>query len=121
MPVRLLTDRVMKWPDAEIVRAAATRWAESVGSMRDEVRAIGIFGSYARGDWGVGSDLDAIIIVDETETPYERRALVFSLPDLPVPVDLLVYTASEWDLLHTGGMRRAAEEMVWLYRRSGNR
>jgi predicted nucleotidyltransferase len=118
MPVRLLTDRVMKWPDAETVRAAAARWAASVGSTRGEVCAIGIFGSYARGDWGVGSDLDAVIIVDEIDAPYERRALAFDLPDLPVPVDLLVYSASEWEQLHAGGMGRAADEMVWLYRRA---
>lgn len=117
MPVRSLSDRVMKWPDAATVRAAAARWAGTVASVRDDVRAIGIFGSYARGDRGVGSDLDVVIIIDETDLPYERRSLTFDLPDLPVPVDLLVYTASEWDRLDSGGMRRAAEEMAWLYRR----
>ncbi len=119
MPVRLLTDRVIQWPDAETVRAAAIEWAGSIAAKHDEVRTIGIFGSYARDNWGVGSDLDAIIIVDETDAPYERRALTFDMPILPVPVDLLVYTASEWDRLERGGMRRAAEEMVWLYRRDG--
>lgn len=114
MPVRSLTDRVMKWPDGEAVRAAAVEWAETISSRHDEVRAIGIFGSYARGDWGVGSDLDAVIIVDQTNAPYERRAIPFALPDMPVPVDLLVYTAAEWDRLKDDGMRRAAEEMVWL-------
>jgi predicted nucleotidyltransferase len=41
------------------------------------VLEIGYFGSYARGDWGVGSDVDLIVIVAESELPRERRAVEF--------------------------------------------
>jgi predicted nucleotidyltransferase len=83
---------------------------------------IGLFGSYARGDWGVGSDLDLIAVVDNSDVPLERRALSFDLLGLPVPADLLVYTVQEWDrLLAEGGRfaRVVAAESVWLYEREG--
>jgi predicted nucleotidyltransferase len=35
----------------------------------------GYFGSYARGDWGVSSDLDLILIVKHSDLPFWRRAL----------------------------------------------
>jgi predicted nucleotidyltransferase len=57
---------------------------------RPELRALGYFGSYARGDWGVGSDLDIVAVVATTDVPFDRRALHWDLSTLPVPVDLLV-------------------------------
>jgi predicted nucleotidyltransferase len=60
---------------------------------------LGYFGSYARGDWSVGSDLDLLIIVDDSRLPFERRAIEWDVTNLSVPVDLLVYTAKEWQAL----------------------
>lgn len=51
------------------------RWAQKVAREHPEMVRIGYFGSYARGNWGVGSDLDFV--------PYG---------ELPVSADLLVYT-----------------------------
>lgn len=38
--------------------------AERVAGVRKDVLQIGYFGSYARDDWGVGRDLD-LIVIDE--------------------------------------------------------
>lgn len=89
-----------------------------MGQARAEVARIGVFGSYARGDWGVGGDLDLVAVVDTSDQPYERRALSFDLLEFPVPAELLVYTVSEWDRLRSEGGRFArvlAAETVWLY------
>jgi predicted nucleotidyltransferase len=81
------------------------------------VRRIGYFGSYARGDWGVGSDLDLIVVVQRSEQRFERRPAEWDLTALPVPADLLVYTEDEWRALD----RRARfpqtieRETVWVY------
>jgi predicted nucleotidyltransferase len=64
---------------------------------RPDVLRIGYFGSYARGDWGVGSDLDLIVIVDHGADSFERRGLLFDVSFSPVSVDLLVYTQAEWE------------------------
>lgn len=118
MPIRRLSERVLKWPDAEEVRSAAARWAESTATVNPDVRAIGIFGSYARGDWGVGSDLDAVVVVDDDGPSSRKRSLQFDTTGLPIPVDLLVYTEAEWDEIKAGGMKRPAGEMIWLYSRT---
>ena len=72
MPVRSLNSSVLKWPDAKTVDAAARRWAEKIAQDKKYVLKIGYFGSYARGDWGVGSDLDLIIIVENNRLRNAR-------------------------------------------------
>jgi hypothetical protein len=84
---------------------------------RDVLR-VGYFGSYARDDWGVGSDLDLVVIVADTDQPFEKRGLKFDTTLLPVPADLLVYTASEWEALQKEGRgfpRTLQRETVWVY------
>ena len=79
---------------------------------------IGYFGSYARGDWGVGSDVDVVLIVDAVAGPFESRSRAWDLTGLPVPADLLVYTAGEWEAMK--GSRfglQLRKETCWIYTR----
>ena len=116
MPVRSLTSSVLAWPDASSVDRAARRWAEDVASQDPGIVRIGYFGSYARGDWGVGSDLDLVIVVKRAEAPFERRACAWDLTGLPVPAEALVYTTEEWQsLAGTPFGRTLAGECVWIY------
>ncbi len=118
MPVRSLSSSVLKWPDAEEVDRAVRSWAMEEGARRKEVLRIGYIGSYARGDWGVGSDLDLLIIVEKSGLPFERRALEWDTSPLPVPVDLWVYTPEEWDEManrKSRFYREAVKEAVWVY------
>ncbi len=119
MPVRSLSSPVLKWPDEREVDQAVRRWVERAVASRPEVLRVGYFGSYARGDWGVGSDLDLVIIVERAEEPFERRAAQWDTTELPVPVELLVYTQAEWKRLAQGGRFYATvmREAVWVYSR----
>ncbi|MBI2466505.1 MAG: nucleotidyltransferase domain-containing protein [Candidatus Rokubacteria bacterium] len=99
MPVRSLSSSVLKWPDRAEVDRAVRRWAARVAAVRPETLQIGYFGSYARGDWGPGSDLDIVVIVEHADEPFERRAARWDSTELPVPADVLVYTAEEWRAL----------------------
>lgn len=47
-------------------------------------------GSYARGEQGAGGDLDALLIVSETDVPFIERAAMWDLLSLPVPADVAV-------------------------------
>ncbi len=119
MPVRLLNSSVLKWPDAPSVDQAARRWADRVLRERKQIRRIGYFGSYARGDWGVGSDLDLIVVVDDSDQPFERRARDWDTTELPVPTDVLVYTWKEWESLQQKRFRQTiVDEAVWIYDRN---
>jgi uncharacterized protein len=117
MPVRSLRSSVLKWPTEATVHEAVLSWAERIRRERRDVVRIGYFGSYARGDWGVGSDLDLIVVVEGSELPFDRRGVSFDKDRLPVPADLLVYTRDEWETLLTSGSRFArtvTREAVWL-------
>ncbi len=118
MPVRSLASSVFRWPNKQSVDRAVRAWAhDAVAGRRDIVR-VGYFGSYARGDWGVGSDLDLVVVITHSSKPPNRRALEWNLSDLPVSADLIVYTEQEWNQLQQAGARFArtlAEETVWVY------
>ena len=115
MPVRSLSSSVLKWPDAKTVDAAARYWAGKILQDRQGVLGIGYFGSYARGDWGVGSDLDLIIIVESCGQPFLRRSEEWNVTELPVPADVLVYTKEEWQSLSKGRFYQTVmQEAVWI-------
>lgn len=121
MPVRSLTSSVVAWPDAETVERALRRWAEEAARLRPELRRVGYFGSYARGDWGVGSDVDVVIVVASSPTAFSRRAAEWDLTRLPVPADVLVFTEDEWRSTLESGRRFARvarDEVVWVYDRA---
>lgn len=108
---------MLAWPDRETVDRAVRRWALAESATRRALVRLGYFGSYARGDWGVGSDLDLVAIVTSADDPFDRRALAWDLTVLPVPAELLVYTESEWEALVESGGRFARtldRDVVWV-------
>jgi predicted nucleotidyltransferase len=124
MPVRSLNSSVLKWPDRDQVDHAVREWAARVEPNRRGVVALRYFGSYARGDWGVGSDLDLIMILDHTDQCFERRALSWDLTELPVPASLLVYTLPEWERLRQEGgrfVRTVERETLWVFKKIDRR
>ena len=117
MPVRLLNSSVFKWSDAVTVGHAVRCWAERVSQERKDIIRIGYFGSYARGNWGVGSDLDLVIIVKSSSLPFNRRAVEWDTIELPVPTDVLVYTEGEWQRMdrQTRFFKMLNEETIWIF------
>ena len=79
MPVRPCTTSVFRWPDAREVDGAVRRWAAALGQAHADVLRIGYIGSYARGDWGVGSDIDLFVLVERSDRPFEQRS---GLPEI---------------------------------------
>lgn len=57
-----------------------------------------IFGSYANGLQNVDSDLD-ILIVQDSDLPMHKRGfdIRMSLIDTMIPMDILIYTKSEFE------------------------
>lgn len=117
MPVRSLNSSVVRWPDADTVLSALTIWAHEIAIARPAVERVGCIGSYARGDWGPGSDLDVVIVLRGSDLPFIERAAAFDTTSLPVPCDLLVYTTDEFARV-TGESTRFArvlrEEARWV-------
>lgn len=57
-----------------------------------------LFGSYAKGTQGNGSDID-LLIIQETELPSYKRGIDIrlSLIGTKMPIDILVYTKNEFE------------------------
>ena len=121
MPVRSLSSSVLRWPDAQAIDHAVRCWAEKTAADRKDVVRMGYFGSYARGDWGVGSDLDVVIVLESSEEPFERRGTAWDVTGLPVPADVLVYTEEEWGSFSQQRLfyQTMMRETVWVYVRGG--
>ncbi len=120
MPVRSLNSPVLKWPDRQAVEAALGAWLADELRARRGVHRVGFFGSYASNTWGPGSDLDLVAVIDDgPEVPaFTERSASWRTERLPVPVDLLVYTKSEWGRLIAGESafgRLMRTGVVWVY------
>jgi len=118
MPVRSLTSSVFSWPGKDQVDREVRKWVKEEIGKHPELRRLGYYGSYARDDWGVGSDLDIIAIVENSPHPFDRRSLSWDLNSLPVPTEIRVYTVNEWAHLLTENPRfvqTIQKEAVWIY------
>jgi uncharacterized protein len=117
MPVRSLSSSVLTWPDRQTIDRAVWAWADKVAAQRPDLVRVGYFGSYARGDWGPGSDLDLIVVVKSDHEAFSRRSAKWDTTNLPVPADLLVYTVEEWRRLDPNSLfsRTLSREAVWVY------
>ena len=120
MPVRSLSSSVIAWPGKNQVESAVAAGALELSKRCDGLVAVGYFGSYARGDWGVGSDLDLIVVLGQSGLPFGRRSVPMETGKLPVPVDMLIYTRSEFEEMMRRGGRFAATlhaEAEWVWQR----
>jgi len=112
---------VFVWPDRDRVDRAVRLWAAKASTEHPWLVRLGYFGSYARGDWGVGSDLDLLAVVTWSDQPFFRRALAWNLNGLPVPAEILILTEAEWQAQQADRGRFArmlADEIVWVFSRN---
>jgi predicted nucleotidyltransferase len=118
MPVRSLSSSVLVWPNRDFVEARLRAWTAEQARHRPDLIAVGYIGSYAKGNWGVGSDLDVILVIESSDLAREKRSLDWDTAILPVPVDLFIYTREEWKkLIRTRSRfaRMAADAAVWVF------
>ena len=80
-----------------------------------------LFGSRARGDARRNSDFDVLVIKESSEPSYRRDApLYVALADLPVEVEVLVYTpeeVAEWAQVPQAFVTTATREGKTVYER----
>jgi UTP:GlnB (protein PII) uridylyltransferase len=118
MPVRSLTQSLLRWPEPELILAQVAAWAAAVAADHPGLVRVGVFGSYGRGDAGVGSDLDLLLIDRQAAGPQHQRLLTWPLADLPLSCDALVLTPQEHEDLMAGGSAMACallNECRWLW------
>jgi len=80
------------------------------------VQRVILFGSVARGEPGLASDLDLLIVWDTPLSFLARTVELYRHLQPRVATDLLVYTPDEMErMAHTPFVRRALEEGRVLY------
>jgi predicted nucleotidyltransferase len=102
------------------------------GLVRDIVRRIVdtaqpekviLFGSQARGTSRPDSDFDILVIKQSDEPRYRRSAPLYAaLADLPVEVEVMVYTpeeVEEWSEVPQAFITTAVREGTTIYERRG--
>jgi predicted nucleotidyltransferase len=96
------------------VQAAVNRLVEAFDPLR-----IIVFGSYARGDTDLHSDLDLLVVLPEVD--HKRKTAVAMrrvLSDLPVSKDVVVTTPDEIEKRRTSTwhiIARALDDGVTVY------
>lgn len=91
--------------------------ASKLAADDPNVLRIGYYGSYARGDWGVGSDLDLVILVKYARAERYMRGAEYPVEELPVPADVVVYTPEELEAVQASDLRFGGvlrDEVVWV-------
>jgi len=82
-----------------------------------------LFGSQARGASRPNSDFDVLVIKQSDEPRYRRSAPLYAaLADLPVEVDVMVYTpeeVEEWSEVPQAFVTTALREGTTIYERRG--
>lgn len=119
MPVRSLTQSVLRWPEPEQVMRQVEAWADQQGERVTSLVGVAVFGSYGRGHAGVGSDLDLLLIDAQARGPQYQRLRSWPLERLPLSCDALVLTPDEHQTLTAAGSRFAQElqrdaRWVWI-------
>lgn len=109
-------EAVLERRRAERDRLLATARA-FVAGLREtlDLRAAVVFGSVARGDFNVHSDVDLLLVVDGAPTDYWER--LRGLGEVPGEVEPVVWTAPEWRTRRIRGDPIAVEAVgdgVWL-------
>ena len=90
---------MLRWPTPSQVLPATRIWAERQALAHPELIALGVFGSYGRGDAAVGSDLDLLLIDRYATGTQSQRLPKWPLEELPLACDALVLTPEEFVFL----------------------
>jgi len=83
-----------------------------------KIRKIIIFGSFARGDYHKGSDLDLIIVGEFKERFIDRIGKILELNDSDLEIDVMVYTEKEFKKMiqeRRPFIQQALEEGIVVY------
>ena len=83
-----------------------------------KIRKIIIFGSFARGDYHKGSDLDLIIVGEFKERFIDRIGKILELNDSDLEIDVMVYTEEELQKMiqeRRPFIQQALEEGIVVY------
>lgn len=81
--------------DREAILERLARWAHDLGRADENVLAVVLFGSMARGDHTAASDADVLIVLRDSPLRFDERIPAFIPSDVGIGVDVFPYTLAE--------------------------
>jgi hypothetical protein len=108
------------WPDNFINRKTNKIVKKFINLIikKFNLKKIIIFGSFARGDYHKGSDLDLIIVGEFKERFIDRIGKIIELNDSDLEIDAMVYTEEEFQKMiqeRRPFIEQALEEGIVVY------
>jgi len=108
------------WPDNFISRKTDKIVKRFINLIikKFNLKKVIIFGSFARGDYHKGSDLDLIIVGEFKERFIDRIGKIIELNDSDLEIDAMVYTEEEFQKMikeRRPFIEQALEEGIVVY------
>jgi uncharacterized protein len=120
---------VPRIPTLSVIMAVVKDEAQQIAQIVDRIVAAAqpdkviLFGSRARGEARPNSDFDVLVIKESDEPRYRRSVpLYVALADLPVEVEVIVYTPEEvedWSQVPQAFVTTAVREGTTIYEKRG--
>ena len=107
-----------RFVDRDEILVFAREAARRIAARHQGVQRVLLFGSFARGDYGVRSDLDLLVIVSSADKPVHERLTDFLEDASAYPTDIFVFTERELQCRleeRNGFLCRAMHEAIQLY------
>ncbi len=92
--------------DKTAIWQALHSWLDAL-RQRPEVLAVILFGSMASQRMGVGSDVDVLLVLSESDQPFLERTVTYKPRRFPVDIDVFPYT---WQEIQAG--QKLAQEAL---------
>ena len=106
---------VIKSVDEARVRKAMDDYAQRLLAARSEIEEIVVFGSFVRGDFAPGSDLDVFLLLTHSEKRVRDRVPDYLPRTFPVPLDLFPFTREDITALGPSPILDAVRDSKWRY------
>ena len=103
--------------DEDRVRQAADEYAADLLLQHPEVEEIVVFGSFEKGNYAPGSDLDVFILLSASDKPRRERVGDFMPTGFPIPLDIFPLTRDEVAALGSSRMLGEIQASRWRYQR----
>ncbi len=117
MPKRLSNSVKIVFADKNKVLRELKDYVQQLKSNRPEVEKVGLFGSYATNSFGPASDVDLLIILQQSDKRFRDRIPDFIPDNLSVGCDCFPYTAEETEKMKQQDnhwIRHIFKEVIWL-------
>ena len=96
-------------------------YARRVLSSHPEVEEIVVFGSFVKGTYAPGSDIDVFILLSHSDKSVRERIPDYLPGPFPVGMDLFPYTGEEVESLAPSPVLDEVRRSSWRYRRDETR